>query len=245
MSMRSFSLSRVFQYARYHYTVLQSKYLVRLLIIAGLPLLIGVLDRDVDSVSEFSAVIYLFASFGFASLSVYPMRDRGQKILEMGIPVSKGERMTFLALNLVVVYPLLVYVCAFVATLITSLLSPHSYTFMEIFYELHNCGFGDWWFYVTCQFFAAGTLLITLLARRNLFVAYLIAFFSFIALFSCVGWALGVLSNMGVIHDNTIYISPEMFESVIEPIIKVVYSLLPASLYAICSAVLRKRQIKW
>ena len=42
MSMRSFSLSRVFQYARYHYTVLQSKYLVRLLIIAGLPLLIGV-----------------------------------------------------------------------------------------------------------------------------------------------------------------------------------------------------------
>lgn len=245
MSMRSFSLSRVFQYARYHYTVLQSKYLVRLLIIAGLPLLIGVLDRDVDSVSEFSAVIYLFASFGFASLSVYPMRDRGQKILEMGIPVSNGERMTFLLLNLGIIYPLVVHAIAFVVVFITSLIDGCSNGLLVILGEMHDCGFGEWWFYVTCQFFAAGTLLITLLARRNLFVAYLIAFFSFIALFSCVGWALGVLSNMGVIHDNTIYISPEMFESVIEPIIKVVYSLLPASLYAICYAVLRKRQIKW
>lgn len=245
MCMRSFSLSRVFQYARYHYTVLQSNYLVRLLIIAGLPLLVGVLDRDVESASEISSVIYLFASLGFASLSVYPMRDRGLKTIEMGIPVSNGERMSFLLLNLGVIYPLIAHIVAFVVTLITSLLSPHNYSLMEIFYELNDCGFGDWWFYVTCQFFAAGTLLITLLARRNLFVAYLIAFCGFIALFSFVGWILGTMSDMGVIYDSTIYITPQMFEGVIEPIIKVVYSLLPVSIYAICYVVLRKRQIKW
>ena len=245
MCMRSFSLSRVFQYARYHYTVLHNKYLVRLLVVVGLPLLIGVLDRDVESASEISSVIYLFASLGFASLSVFPMRDRGQKILEMGIPVSNGERMTFLVLNLAVVYPLLVYVCAFVVTLITSLLSPHSYSFMEIFYKLNDCGFGDWWFYVTCQFFAAGTLLINLLARRSVFIAYLIAFFSFIALFFSVSWVLGLLSEMGVVYNSTIYITPQMFDEVIEPIIKTIYSLLPVSIYAICYVVLRKRQIKW
>lgn len=243
--MGSFSLSRVFQYARYHYTVLQNNYLVRLLIIIGLPLLIGVLDRDIDAVTDVSAIVSLFASLGFASLSVFPMRDRGQKILEMGVPVSNGERMTFLVLNLAVVYPLLVYVCAFVVTLITSLLSPHSYSFMEIFYKLNDCGFGDWWFYVTCQFFAASTLLINLLARRSVFVVYLIAFCGFIALFSFVGWVLGTMIDMGVIYDSTIYITPQMFEGVIEPIIKAVYSLLPVSIYAICYVVLRKRQIKW
>ena len=245
MVMGSFSLNRVFQYARYHYTVLQSNYLVRLLIITGLPLLIGVLDRDIDAVTDVSAIVSLFASLGFASLSVYPMRDRGLKTIEMGVPVSNGERMTFLVLNLVVVYPLLVYVCAFVVTLITSLLSPHNYSLMEIFYELHDSGFGDWWFYVTCQFFAASTLLINLLARRSVFVAYLIAFCGFIALFSFVGSVLGALSNMGVAYENTIYITPEMFDEVIEPIIKTIYSLLPASIYAICYVVLRKRQIKW
>ena len=243
--MKSYSLSRVLQYARYHYTVLQSKYMIRLLIIAGIPLLIGVLDRSVYDVADVSVVVSLFASLGFASLSVFPMRDRGLKIIEMGIPVSNGERMTFLALNLTVVYPLLVYVCAFVVTLITSLLSPHSYSFMEIFYKLHDCGFGDWWFYVTCQFFAAVTLLINLLARRSVFVVYLIAFCGFIALFSFVGWGLGTMIDMGVINDNTIYITPEMFDEVIEPIIKTIYSLLPASIYAICYEVLRKRQIKW
>ena len=243
--MGSFSLSRVFQYARYHYTVLQNNYLVRLLIIIGLPLLIGVLDRDIDAVTDVSAIVSLFASLGFASLSVFPMRDRGQKILEMGVPVSNGERMTFLVLNLAVVYPLLVYVCAFVVTLITSLLSPHSYSFMEIFYKLNDCGFGDWWFYVTCQFFAASTLLINLLARRSVFVVYLIAFCGFIALFSFVGWVLGTMIDMGVIYDSTIYITPQMFEGVIEPIIKAVYSLLPVSIYAICYVVLRKLQIKW
>ena len=243
--MGSFSLNRVFQYARYHYTTLQSKYLVRLLIITGLPLLIGVLDRDVESASEISSVIYLFASLGFASLSVYPMRDRGLKTIEIGIPVSNGERMCFLLLNLGVIYPLIAHIVAFVVTLITSLLSPHSYSFMEIFYKLHDCGFGDWWFYVTCQFFAASTLLINLLARRSVFVAYLIAFCGFIALFSFVGSVLGALSNMDVAYENTIYITPEIFDEVIEPIIKTIYSLLPVSIYAICYVVLRKRQIKW
>ena len=55
--MKSFSLSRVLQYARYHYTTMQSKYMVRLLLLVGLPLLIGVLDRNVVNTTEVSAVV--------------------------------------------------------------------------------------------------------------------------------------------------------------------------------------------
>ena len=243
--MKSFSLSRVLQYARYHYTTMQSKYMVRLLLLVGLPLFIGVLSRNVVNTTEVSAVVCFFASFGVASLCVHPMRDRGQKILEMGVPVSNEERMAFFLLNLGVIYPLIAHIAAFVLALLVSLLDQYSYCLGDILRELHDCGYGDWWFYVTIQFFAAGTLLINLLARRSVFIAYLIAFFSFIALFLSVSWVLGLLSEMGVVFNNTIYITPQMFEDVVEPIIKVVYSLLPACIYAVCYVVSRKRQMKW
>lgn len=173
------------------------------------------------------------------------MRERGMKILEMSVPVSKCERMSFLLLNMAVIYPLLVTIAAFIVALITSLVDPDVYTIKEMLLEMYDSGFCDWWLYVTCQFFGAGALLINLLARRNLFVAYLIAFISFIALFSCVGWVLGAMSDMNIIYDNTIYISEQVFADVVEPIIKVVYSCLPAIIYAICYVVLRKRQLKW
>ena len=243
--MRSYSLGRVLQYTRYHYTVQQSKYMTRLLILAGLPLLIGVLDSSVTAAVELMSFLYFFASFGFASLSVYPMRDRGLRVLEMAVPVSNCERMTFFLFNLGVIYPLVVHVLGIVVALFISLLDSGVSSLAQTMAMVFDNGFGDWWLYVTCQLFASGALLINLLARRNLFVAYLIAFFSFIALFSCVGWALGTMSEMGIIHDNMIYISPQMFEDVIEPIIKWIYSLLPAIIYAICYTVLRKRQLKW
>ena len=243
--MKSYSLGRVFQYARYHYNVMQNKYLIRVLVILGLPLFIGLVDHDVENAIEVAAVIYFFASIGFASLSVYPMRDRGMKILEMGVPVSKCERMSFLLLNMAVIYPLFVTISAFVVALITAFVDSDIDSVKEVFTLLYNRGFCDWWMYVTCQFFGAGALLINLLARRNLFVAYLIAFLSFIALFLCVGWVLGVMSEMNYVYDNTIYINPQVFVDVVEPIVKVVYSLLPVAIYAICYAVLRKRQIKW
>lgn len=243
--MKSYSLGRVFQYARYHYSVMQSGYLMRLLILLGLPLFIGLMGRDVENAIEVALIIYFFASIGFASISVYPMRGRGMKILEMGIPVSKCERMSFLLLNMAVVYPLMVTIAAFVAALLTSFVDSDINSIKEVFTLLYNSGFCDWWMYVTCQFFGAGALLINLLARRNLFAAYLIAFLGFIALFLCVGWVLGVMSEMNYVYDNTIYINPQVFVDVVEPIVKVVYSLLPAAIYAICYAVLRKRQIKW
>lgn len=243
--MKSFSLSRVFQYARYHYSVMQNKYLIRMLVIFGLPLFIGLVDRDVENAIGVAAIIYFFASIGFASLSVYPMRERGMKVLEMCVPVSKCERMSFLLLNMAVIYPLLVTISAFVVALITAFVDPDTYNIKELLLDMYDNGFCDWWLYVTCQLFGAGALLVNLLARRNLFVAYLIAFLCFIALFSCVGWVLGVMSEMNIINDNTIYFSEQVFTDVIEPIIKVVYSCLPAAIYAICYAVLRKRQLKW
>jgi hypothetical protein len=224
---------------------MQNKYLIRLLVIFGLPLFIGLVDRDVENAIGVAAIIYFFASIGFASLSVYPMRDRGMKILEMCVPVSKCERMSFLLLNMAVIYPLLVTIAAFIVALLTSFVDPDVNSVKEVFAMVCDEGFCDWWLYVTCQFFGAGALLINLLARRNLFVANLIAFLGFIALFLCVGWVLGVMSEMNIINDNTIYFSEQVFTDVIEPIIKVVYSCLPAAIYAICYAVLRKRQLKW
>jgi hypothetical protein len=76
-------------------------------------------------------------------------------------------------------------------------------------------------------------------------VAYLIALLSFIALFLCVGWVLDVMSEMAYDYDNRIYISQQVLVDVVVPIAKVVYSLLPAAIYAICYAVLRKHQLKW
>jgi hypothetical protein len=216
-----------------------------MLVIFGLPLFIGLVDLDVENAIGVAAIIYFFASIGFASLSVYPMRDRGMKILEMCVPVSKCERMSFLLLNMAVIYPLLVTIAAFIVALITAFVDPDIYNIKELLLEMYDNGFGDWWLYVTCQLFGAGALLVNLLARRNLFVAYLIAFLCFIALFSCVGWVLGVMSEMNYVYDNTIYINPQVFVDVVEPIVKVVYSLLPVAIYAICYAVLRKRQIKW
>jgi hypothetical protein len=243
--MKSYSLGRVFQYTLYHYNVMQNKYLIRLLVIFGLPLFIGLVDHDVENAIGVAAIIYFFASIGFASLSVYPMRDRGMKVLEMCVPVSKCERMSFLLLNMAVIYPLLVTIAAFIVALLTSFVDPDVNSVKEVFTMLRDEGFCDWWLYVTCQFFGAGALLINLLARRNLFVAYLIAFISFIALFSCVGWMLGAMSEMNIIYDNTIYIIEQVFADVVEPIIKVVYSCLPAIIYAICYVVLCKRQLKW
>ena len=243
--MKSFSLSRVFQYTWYHYNVMHNKYLIRLLVIFGLPLFIGLVDRDVENAIGVAAIIYFFASIGFASLSVYPMRDRGMKVLEICVPVSKCERMSFLLLNMAVVYPLVVTIAAFVTALLTAFVDPDICNIKELLLEMYDNGFGDWWLYVTCQLFGAGALLVNLLARRNLFVAYLIAFLCFIALFSCVGWVLGAMSEMNIINDNTIYFSEQVFTDVIEPIIKVVYSCLPAAIYVICYAVLRKRQLKW
>lgn len=243
--MKSYSLGRVFQYTLYHYNVMQNKYLIRVLVILGLPLFIGLMDRDVENAIEVASVIYFFASIGFASLSVYPMRERGMKILEMSVPVSKCERMSFLLLNMAVIYPLFVTIAAFIVAPITSFVDPDIYNIKELLLEMYDNGFCDWWLYVTCQFFGAGALLINLLARRNLFVAYLIAFISFIALFSCVGWVLSMMSEMNIIYDNTIYISEQVFADVVEPIIKVVYSCLPAIIYAICYVVLCKRQLKW
>jgi hypothetical protein len=216
-----------------------------MLVIVGLPLFIGLLDRNVDNVIEVALIIYFFASIGFASLSVYPMRDRGMKILEMCVPVSKCERMSFLLLNMAVIYPLLVTIAAFIVALLTSFVDPDVNSVKEVFAMMRDEGFCDWWLYVTCQFFGAGALLINLLARRNLFVAYLIALLSFIALFLCVGWVLGVISEMDYAYDNRIYISKQVLVDVVMPIAKVVCSLLPAAIYAICYAVLRKRQLKW
>lgn len=243
--MKSYSLGRVFQYARYHYSALQSKYMTRLLILAGLPLLVGVYDSSSSAAIEFMSFLYFFVALAVATLSVYPMRARGMRVLEMGIPVSNAERMTFLMLNLVVVYPLVAHILAGVVVTIVSLLDKDVTTVAEAMEKLFMCGFVDWWYYISCQVFAAGVLLINLLARRSLFVAYLIAFLCFTALFSCLGWALEMLTEMDIIYDNTIDIALEMFDNVIEPILKVVYSLLPASIYAICYAILRKRQLNW
>ena len=87
-------------------------------------------------------------------------------------------------------------------------------------------------------------LLINLLARRRLFVAYLLAFIGFIVF--CV--------MLGNILENTLFYAPEFnkqyFSLHIDPDMfefwaKVVYSLIPVLFYILSYVALRKRQMKW
>ena len=243
--MKSFSISRVAHYARYHYSVTRFNYLSFILAMIALPTLFGILGKDLDTAKGMLIPIYIFAGVAMAVTTTRTMRGRGTKIMDGVLPVTAAERHVFNVFNLTVVYPVLFVFVAAVALGIVSLFNRDMLGFGEAYSQLAEDTFLEWKVYVVIQIGCSTALLINLLARRNLFAAYLIAFLGFIALFLCVGWVLGVMSEMNYVYDNTIYINPQVFVDVVEPIVKVVYSLLPVAIYAICYAVLRKRQIKW
>lgn len=241
--MRSFSLGRVAQYARYYY-VSNSRFIISVLLqMVGIPLLFGVLTRDCYAVRDAVVAFYVFAAFGSALFSTTAMRERGRKTMEITIPVSNEERIVFMVLNSALFFPLMSMVTGVLA-LVLSTPFCHDYSFMQIISSLLSDYYFDYPLYLSLMLLSSCCLLINILARHRLFVAYLIAFIGFIVF--CV--------TLGNILENTLFYDPEFSKQYlflyvdsdkIEFWAKVIYSLMPILFFTLSYIALCKRQMKW
>lgn len=236
--MKGYSLSRVAQYARYHYTSQSKNYLSLLFTMFAMPAIIGILSRNMHDVPGIAMAIYLFGAIGFAVRTTFSMRERTSKIREMTLPVSAEERMTFMFFNLAVAFPLVCFITASLAIVVTY---PFSYS-REIgtaFEQLLSSGFLEWPIYIIVQIIASSSLLINLLARRNLFVANLGAFAGVVTFLAITGRAVvEILENFDCqLQYVDIYLP--------EPVGITLFCLVPVVIYAFAYLALRRRQIKW
>ena len=236
--MKGYSLSRVAQYARYHYISQSKNYLSLLFTMFAMPAIIAILSRNMRDVPGIAMAIYLFGAIGFAVRTTFSMRERTSKVREMTLPVSAEERMTFMFFNLAVAYPLACLITASLAIVVTY---PFSYS-REIgaaFEELLSCGFLEWPIYIIVQIIASSSLLINLLARRNLFVAYLGAFAGVVTFLAITGRAVvEILENF---DDHLQYVDVYLPE----PVAITLFCLVPVVIYAFAYWALRRRQMKW
>ncbi|MBR3589990.1 MAG: hypothetical protein IKL43_03140 [Alistipes sp.] len=236
--MKGYSLSRVAQYARYHYISQSKSYLSLLFTMFAMPALIGILSRSMHDVPGISMAIYLFGGIGFAVRTTFSMRERTSKVREMTLPVSAEERMTFMFFNLAVAYPLACLITASLAIVVTY---PFSYSreIGAVFEELLSSGFFEWPIYIIVQIIASSSLLINILARRNLFVAYLGAFAGVVTFLAITGRALvEILENF---DDQLQYVNVY----IPEPVAITLFCLVPVVIYAFAYLALRRRQMKW
>lgn len=235
--MKGYSLSRVAQYARYHYISQSKNYLSLLFTMFAMPAIIAILSRDMHDVPGIAMAIYLFGAIGFAVRTTFSMRERTSKVREMTLPVSAEERMTFMFFNLAVAFPL---VCFITASLAIVVAYPFSYSrdIGAAFEELLSSGFLEWPIYIIVQIIASSSLLINLLARRNLFVAYLGAFAGVVTFFAIMGRAVvEFLENFYHLQYVNVYIP--------EPVAITLFCLVPVVIYAFAYLALRRRQMKW
>ena len=236
--MKGYSLSRVAQYARYHYISQNKNYLSLLFTMFAMPAIIGILSRDMLDVPGIAMAIYLFGAIGFAVRTTFSMRERTSKVREMTLPVSAEERMTFMFFNLAVAYPLACLITASLAIVVTY---PFSYSrdIGAAFEQLLSSGFFEWPIYIIVQIIASSSLLINLLARRNLFVAYLGAFAGVVTFLAITGRALvEILENF---DDQLQYVNVYLPE----PVAITLFCLVPVVIYAFAYWALRRRQMKW
>lgn len=235
--MKGYSLSRVAQYARYHYISQSKNYLSLLFTMFAMPALIAILSRDMRDVPGIATAIYLFGSIGFAVRTTFSMRERTSKVREMTLPVSAEERMTFMFFNLAVAFPL---VCFITASLAIVVAYPFSYSrdIGAAFEGLLSSGVLEWPIYIIVQIIASSSLLINLLARRNLFVAYLGAFAGVVTFLAIMGRAVvEILENFYHLQYVNVYIP--------EPVAITLFCLVPVVIYAFAYWALRRRQMKW
>lgn len=236
--MKGYSLSRVAQYARYHYISQSKNYLSLLFTMFAMPAIIAILSRNMHDVPGVAMAIYLFGSIGFAVRTTFSMRERTSKVREMTLPVSAEERMTFMFFNLAVAFPLACFITASLAIVVAY---PFSYSrdIGEAFEELLSSGFFEWPIYIIVQIIASSSLLINLLARRNLFVAYLGAFAGVVTFLAITGRALvEILENF---DDQLQYVNVYLPE----PVAITLFCLVPVVIYAFAYWALRRRQMKW
>lgn len=243
--MNNFSIRRVAHYARYHYTSMRNNYLGMFLTMLAFPVVLGILDRDVAVAAEISMPIYIFAGIAFALRTTWAMRNKGMRVMDSALPVSKGDRYAFMLFNLAVAYPL---ACFVVATLSMLIVAPFSQegTLAEAMNE-YFVGFAfEWAVYVIVQIVASACLLINLAARRSLIVAYIGAVVGMMA-FNIGSSVAGVWWVNAMYEGNVEFLVADVEASfqTLRWIIVTIFVSVPILFYAIAYSVLRRRQVKW
>lgn len=242
--MKSFSLRRVAQYARYHYTVTRFNYLRLIVAIVACPALFGIMQHNIFTSTSILVAIYLFAGISVAVACTHSMRGRGTKIMDGTLPVSPAERYVFSLFNLAVVYPFGFAVISALTLAIVAIFNEFPLTFGDCYMQLINEAILFWPVYVLVQIVCSSSLLINMLARRSLILAYVIAFACNLALICLLAWK-GVECNF---HVNGTECSVEFGDGALEVTLwaaQSIYIAIPIVLYALGYVALRKRQVKW
>ena len=248
--MKSFSIRRVAHYARYHYTSMRNNYLGMLLTMLAFPVVIGIMDKSVISAVDISMPIYLFAGIAFALRTTWAMRNKGTLVLDSALPVSKGERFTFMLFNLVVAYPLACFAVAALAILIVAPFSMEG-TIAEAMNDYFILYAFRWnTVYVVVQIVASASLLINLAARRSLIVAYIGAIVGVIAFIVGASYAGVQLANALYDMDSSEWVDLMVADieaniELVNWIIITIFVSIPIVFYALAYSVLRRRQVKW
>jgi hypothetical protein len=86
-------------------------------------------------------------------------------------------------------------------------------------------------------------LLINLLARRSLILAYMIAFFGSLTLLVLFGLGMQWLSDN--VEFSWSFNPTDAETDAIKCALKTIFCLIPVAIYTLCYIVLRKRQVKW
>ena len=241
--MKSFSIRRVAHYARYHYSVTRFSYLSFILAMIALPALFGILSDSLYITKEMLIPLYIFAGIAMASATTRMMRGRGTKIMDSVLPVTAAERHVFNVFNLAVAYPVLFAFVAAVSLGIVSLIKGYMSGFGEAYLQLAEDTLLQWAVYVLIQIGCSTALLINLLARRSLILAYMIAFFGSQTLLVLFFFGMEWLSDNVEFSWSFNPTDAEM--DAIEYTFKTIFCLIPVAIYTLCYVVLRKRQVKW
>ena len=209
-----------------------------------LPLLFGVLARNHDAVIGMAGAVYFFGVLGFVGNSTKALRGRGTKVMEMTIPVSNAERMTFMLFNLMVAFPLVAIVSFVVAITLGVPFYFVDISLVARISEIMSSFYLEWTIYVLIQLIASACLLINLLARRNLFIAYVGAFVGVMIFFGVlgnIGYEISLHYDLSFLNEIAIEIDEDKFRmwSI------AIYCSLPVVFYALSFWALCKRQIKW
>ena len=235
--MKSYSLGRVAQYARYHYVSNMKHYFSMVATMVLVPVVFGILSRSVSTVESICTALYLFSGFIFAVRTTFAMRDRGTKILECVVPISNEERMTFMFLNIAVVAPIVAALVPVVGMLIVALFDYETFDLWGRIMDLLRNVYLQWPIYIVVQIIGSASLLLNLVARRNLVVVYVAAFLGSVTALTLIGRA-----GIEILINNDVQI--EMLE-LNEEVSTALFIALPILFYLCCYWALRRRQMKW
>jgi hypothetical protein len=209
----------------------------------ALPTLFGILSKNLYTAKEMLIPIYIFAGIAMAVATTRTMRGRGTKIMDGVLPVTAAERHVFNVCNLAVAYPVLFAFVAAVSLGIVSLIKGYMSGFGEAYLQLAEDTLLKWEIYVLIQIGCSTALLINLLARRSLILAYMIAFFGsqtlLVLFFYGMQW---LLDN---VEFSWSFNPTEAEKDAIECTLKTIFCMIPVAIYTLCYVVLRKRQVKW